>query len=195
MPNLYIISGPSGVGKGTIIREVIHRVDSIKLAVSATTRQPRAGEVNTQHYYFLSDAEFSRFVDSGEFVEWCQVFDNRYGTLRKEVDQIKASGYDALLEIDVQGAQKVKQAVPDAICIFIAPPSESVLKERLIKRATEDEHVMNRRLKVAQNELAAQEQYDFIVINDTQEHAVQEVIDILERCSTQIESTKENSHG
>lgn len=195
MPNLYIISGPSGVGKGTIIKDVLPRVSFIKLAVSATTRSPRTGEVDGHHYYFLTDEQFSASVEAGEFLEWCQVFDNRYGTLRKEVDQIKASGYDALLEIDVQGAQKVKHAMPDAICIFIAPPSADVLKQRLIKRATEDEHVMNRRLKVAQHELAAQDEYDFVVVNDTQEHCVQEVLNILRRCSNQMESTKEKSHG
>ena len=178
---LFIISGPSGVGKGTVISELCKKDSQIVISVSATTRQPREGEVNGREYYFFSDEEFDKRVSEGAFLEWCAVHRNRYGTLLSEIDRIVTVGNHALLEIDVQGAMKVKQRVSDVVTIFIAPPSLEELRKRLENRGTEREADLLFRIDQAKNELAAQQYYDYVVENHDVQECVNAILSIMKK--------------
>lgn len=179
---IYIISGPSGVGKGTLIREVL-KERTLKVAVSATTRQPRSGEKNGVDYFFLTNEEFSLYIEKDNFLEWCQVHTNRYGTLKSEVlDPIK-QGQDVLLEIDVQGAMKIKVQVPEVVTIFIAPPRFEDLSKRLEQRNTEGQSEISKRLLQAENELSEMKRYDHVVINDDLSKATDEILTIMNQRS------------
>lgn len=180
---IYIISGPSGVGKGTIIRELLKSRPLLKLSVSATTRPPRAGEKNGIDYFFLSPEIFEQAICKDDFLEWCPVHSHKYGTLKSEVMKQVDKGVDVLLEIDVQGALKVKEKLPEAVSIFIAPPHMDSLKERLKDRNTEDQDEIERRLAIAQTELSFQNRYDYRIVNATVEHSVKEILKIIERRS------------
>ncbi len=171
MARVFVITGPSGVGKGTLIRALRRRVPELELSVSATTRQARPGEAQGVDYHFLSDAEFARRVDEGDFVEHAEYSGRRYGTLRAELEQRTAGGIPVLLEIEVQGARQVREAMPDAVQIFIAPPSETALRARLVGRGTDDAEQVERRLTVAREELAAQDEFAHVVVNDRLEDA------------------------
>jgi guanylate kinase len=173
--SVFVITGPSGVGKGTLIRTLLERVPELELAVSATTREPREGERRGIDYHFLSDAEFDRRVQAGEFVEHASYSGHRYGTLRSELEKRMAAGASVVLEIEVQGARQVAQAMPDAIRIFIAPPSEEALRLRLIGRGTDDTDQVERRLATATAELAAQDEFPHVVHNDRLEDAADEL--------------------
>lgn len=155
------------------------QLPSLGLTVSATTRSPRPGEKNGVSYYFLDDAEFSRRVEAGEFVEWAHVHGNRYGTLRSEVDRLMADGHSVLLEIDVQGALMVRESHPDAVLVFIEPPSVEELARRLRGRGTEDEAAIARRLANAKGELSLAVRYDERVVNDELDRAVSELASII----------------
>jgi guanylate kinase len=163
---VFVITGPSGVGKGTLIRTLLERVPELELSVSATTRAPRPGEVDGEHYHFLSDAEFDRRVLEGDFLEHAGYSGRRYGTLRSELERRLAEGASIVLEIEVQGARQVSEQMPDAKRIFIAPPSEEDLRTRLVGRGTDDEAQRERRLATAKEELAAQDEFDIVVVND-----------------------------
>jgi guanylate kinase len=163
--NLVIISGPSGVGKGTVISRLLQAYPHVKLAISATTRKPREGEVDGLHYFFLTEEQFDQEILNNGFLEWCQVHANRYGTLKSEVDAMLSKGNVVILEIDVQGAKKVKALCPQAKMIFILPPSIEVLKDRLLTRKTESESVIAKRLQVAQDELKSAPEYDHQLVN------------------------------
>jgi len=179
---LVIISGPSGVGKSTIVRQLIRRYGGkLRLSVSATTRRPRTGEVDGQQYHFLSDEEFSRRRQAGEFLECVEVFGRGhwYGTLHSEVRPSLAAGIWILLEIDVAGAGKVEEQYPGAIKLFIAPSSQQELENRLRSRNTDSEAAIERLLEVARHELAQAHTYDHVVVNDTVEAAVAEFVEIL----------------
>jgi guanylate kinase len=165
------------VGKGTLIRGLLERVPGLELAVSATTRPPRPGEVNGRDYWFLSPEEFERRVDAGEFVEHAVYAGNRYGTLRSEIARARESGARALvLEIEVQGARQVRDALPGALQVFIAPPSEEALRTRLIGRGADDSVQIERRLAVAHEELAARGEFKHVIVNDRLEDAVEELV-------------------
>ena len=164
---LFVISGPSGAGKGTLVARVRDRVPNLGLTVSATTRSPRAGEVDGVNYYFLSEDEFSARIEAGDFIEWAQVHDHRYGTLASEVDRNLSTGQSLILEIDVQGALAVKERFPEAVLIFIEPPSLDVLREL--------------RLHTAEGEMALRDRYDEIIVNDDLERATEELIAVLHR--------------
>ena len=152
---VFVITGPSGVGKGTLIRTLLERVPELELAVSATTRSPRPGEEHGVDYHFLDDLEFDRRVLEGDFLEHAEYSGRRYGTLRSELDKRTAEGASVVLEIEVQGARQVADTMPDAIRIFIAPPSEETLRTRLIGRGTDTPEQIEARLQVAKAELAA----------------------------------------
>ncbi|MBS1870983.1 MAG: guanylate kinase [Actinobacteria bacterium] len=172
MARVFVITGPSGVGKGTLIRGLLARIPELELSVSATTREPRPGEVDGVDYHFLSEDEFDRKVKAGAFVEHAAYSGRRYGTLRSELERRTAAGIPVVLEIEVQGARQVRQSLPSAVQVFIVPPSEQALRERLVGRGTDAPEEIERRLEVAERELAAQGEFPHKVMNDRQEEAV-----------------------
>jgi guanylate kinase len=183
---VFVITGPSGVGKGTLIRTLLQRVPELELSVSATTRAPRPGEEDGVDYHFLTDAEFDRRVLEGDFLEHAAYSGRRYGTLRSEVERRLEEGASVVLEIEVQGARQVSEQMPEAQRIFIAPPSEEALRTRLVGRGTDDDEQRERRLATAKSELAAQDDFDTVVVNDRLDDAA----DDLERVVTRaLEST------
>lgn len=167
------------MGKGTLVARVRDRLPGLGLTVSATTRAPRPGEVDGVNYHFLSDEEFSRRIEAGEFVEWAQVFDHRYGTLVSEVERNLSSGRSLILEIDVQGALAVRERYPEAVLVFVAPPSPEELRARLEGRGTETAESLALRLAIAEREMALRDRYDAIVVNDDLERATEELAVIL----------------
>jgi guanylate kinase len=182
--NLIVLSGPSGVGKSTVLRRLLERhPDRLRLSVSATTRKPRPDEVDGVDYYFLSDDEFSRRRQAGEFLECCEVFGRGhwYGTLLREVTSGPGGQKWVILDIDVEGAEKVRSQFPDVPTIFLRPSSEVELERRLRARGTESEDAIRRRLEVARRELTRADKYQFQVINDTVDRAVQQISEILAR--------------
>ena len=182
---LLVISGPAGVGKGTINQSLISRNSDIRMSVSATTRAPRPGEIDGVHYFFKSEEEFQKMIESGAFLEYMRVFNTHfYGTPKSFVEQELAEGRSVILEIDVQGAMRVKAAYPDAVLIFIAPPSMSELKSRLIHRGTESSEAIDRRFETAYQEMEFVDRYDYVVVNDILDLAIARTEDIIvaERC-------------
>lgn len=175
-PRLFVVSGPAGVGKGTLVAKARAKRPDLELTVSATTRSPRPGEVAGVSYHYLSDEEFARRVENGEFIEWADVHGHRYGTLRSEVVDRIARGSSVILEIDYQGAFNVRKTFPEAVLVFIEPPSFEELERRLRGRATEDEAQIELRLSNARRELAYGEQYDVRVVNDDVERATDELL-------------------
>ena len=173
-----MITGPSGVGKGTLIRTLLERVPELELSVSATTRRPRPGEAQDVDYHFLSEDEFERRARAGEFVEHARYSGRRYGTLRSELEAKLAGGHPVVLELEVQGARQIREAMPAAVQIFIAPPSEEALRARLIGRGTDDPDQVAARLETAREEVRAQREFRHVVVNDRLEDAS----DALEQC-------------
>lgn len=178
-PRLFVISGPSGAGKGTLLARVRKRHPNLGLAVSATTREPRPGEVDGVSYHFLDEEEFSRRVRAGEFLEWANVHGHRYGTLKGDVDALLASGTSVILEIDVQGALNVLRLMPDAVLIFIEPPSLEELERRLRQRGTEGEGQLRLRLRNARSELELADKYDERIVNDDVDAASDRLLQII----------------
>lgn len=177
---LIVLSGPSGAGKGTILKEVLNKDENVCISISCTTRQPRPSEIDGVHYYFKTMAEFKTMLRNGEFLEVAPVFDNYYGTPLFAVEEKRNAGKDVVLEIDVQGALEVRRKVADAVLVFIAPPSMEELKRRLVGRNTETEAQVEKRFSTAYYEMKFKDQYDYVVINDEVDKAASEVIDIID---------------
>ena len=178
---LIVISGPSGAGKGTVIKQVLRRKDNVALSVSCTTRAPRPGEQEGVDYYYASKEKFAQMIEEDGFLEYESFFDNSYGTPEEPVRKQLAQGINVILEIDVKGGMNIKKKVPEAELIFIAPPSMEILRSRLVGRKTETPDQIEKRTKRAFEEMQYQEQYDYVVVNDDLQQAVQQVIDIIEK--------------
>lgn len=182
---LIVVSGPSGTGKGTICKRIIEEVDNIELSVSMTSRSPRENEINGKDYYFVTKEEFEKNIKDNQFLEYAIVHSNQYyGTPKAKIEEKLNNGISVILEIDIQGALKVKEINKDAVFIFIMPPSMKVLKERLINRHTETEEKIMERFKTAYKELNEYKKYNYVVVNDDLNEAVNKVKAIIlsERC-------------
>lgn len=184
-----MIAGPSGVGKGTVVRRVLELVPDVYLSLSVTTRRPRPSERPDVDYVFVGDPEFDRMIEAGELLEWAEVFGSRYGTPAEPIERVLAAGRNALLEIDVQGARQVREAMPEAVLILLAPPSLDELRRRLEERGTEDEEKLERRLATAEQELGAGEWFDRRVVNDDLEGASSQVAAIIQGSGSPAGST------
>ena len=176
---LYVFTGPSGAGKGTLLSRLMAADDRLFYSISATTRAPRAGEIDGVQYYFLTKAEFEEKIAQNAFLEHARYVDNYYGTLEAPVNEKLEAGYDVILEIEVQGAMQVHEKRPDAVMVFIAPPSFEELANRLRGRGTEDEEKVCKRLETAKEELKRQDEFQYVVVNDEIERAAQELQDII----------------
>jgi guanylate kinase len=184
---VFVITGPSGVGKGTLIKKLLERVPDLALSVSATTRQPREGEEHGRDYHFLNEDQFKERRDAGDFLEFASYSGNHYGTLNSELQRCLDKGRSVVLEIEVQGATQVRAAKPDSVQIFIAPPDPAVLRERLRGRGTDSPEAIDKRLQVAEQELGAQDDFDFLIVNDDLDKASDELESIV-RASIGLDS-------
>ncbi|HEU4398422.1 MAG TPA: guanylate kinase [Actinomycetota bacterium] len=178
---LIVLAGPSGVGKGAIVARLLAALPDLELSISATTRRPRPREDEGRHYYFVDRARFDRMIEAGGFLEWADIFGERYGTPKEPVERALAEGRDVLVEIDVQGARQVKAATPSAYMVFVKPPSLAELERRLRTRGTETDQQVRRRLAKAADELSAEPEFDVTVVNDDLERAAREVIELVDR--------------
>jgi len=176
---VFVITGPSGVGKGTLIRELCSRIPDLELSISATTRKPRKGEEDGVDYHFLTPEDFESRRDAGDFLEWANYSGNQYGTLRSEVERRTERGAPVVLEIEVQGARQVRETMPEAVRIFIEPPSPEILRERLVGRGTDAPDVIEMRLEEAEKELLAKDDFTHRVTNDDVERAANELAGII----------------
>ena len=192
---LVVVSGFAGTGKGTVMKELLKRYDSYALSVSATTRQPREGEVDGREYFFKTKDEFEGMISNGEFVEYACYVGNYYGTPKKYVEEQLQAGKDVILEIEIQGALKIREQFPDALLLFIAPPNAEELKNRLVNRGTETLEVIEKRLARAAEEVQGIENYDYLVVNDILDECVEMVHNTIQcerfRMSRRMEDAQE----
>lgn len=181
---LIVVSGPSGVGKGTLCNTLVKNIDNLFISISATTRPPRTGEINGVNYIFMNREKFEEKIEKGQFLEWAKVYNNYYGTPKEFVIEKLNEGKDVILEIDIQGAAQVKKSCPNGVFVFIAPPSLDELRKRIVNRGTDNEESINLRLKSAKEEMRASFDYDYVIINDDLNKAVLKLQSVIlaERC-------------
>ena len=173
--NLTVITGPSGVGKGTIVRKILEKHSDVWLSISATTRQPRSGEIDGHHYWFLKKKDFQKIIDKEGFLEWASFANNFYGTPKKIIKEKIKEGKKVLLEIELEGARQIRKTFPKAFQIFLAPPDLSELEKRIRGRGTETEEAIRDRLEIANRELIAMKEFDAVVINEDIDKAFKEI--------------------
>ena len=176
---IFVVSGPSGSGKTTISKEILKSIDDIKFSVSFTTREKRDDEINDTDYVFVSAEKFKNMIDNSEFAEWAEVHGNLYGTPIKQINESDRNGIDILLDIDVQGATKIKETFNNCVSIFVVPPSIKELKERLIVRRSENDYDVEVRIKTSKNEIGQIINYDYIIINDNKDKAIDLLLSII----------------
>lgn len=186
---LTVISAPSGGGKTTLVHEILKQIPEMHYSVSCTTRAPRAGEVNGRDYFFIGEKEFAKKKEAGEFIEWAFVHGYWYGTPRDTIEKSLNEGSDILLDIDVQGAQQIKKIFPECVLVFVAPPSLSVLEDRLRARKQDDEATIARRLANAKSELERAKEYDYLILNDQIAQAIEQL-----RCILMAEKLRSHRH-
>ena len=179
LKKLIIITGPSGVGKGTVVKELLDRNKDIWLSISATTRNPRIGEKDGENYYFLSDEKFKDMIDKKEFLEWAQFAGNYYGTPLSTINEKIKKGFVVLLEIEVEGAKQIKKKFPEALSIFLLPPSKEELEKRIRNRGTEKEEAINSRLSRANYEIASSSKFDYVLTNHDVDETVKGIFKII----------------
>lgn len=177
--NLMVLSAPSGAGKTTLCQKLLEQMPDVQMSVSFTTRPPRAGEVDGVHYSFIEKERFQTMIAEASFVEWAEVHGNYYGTSRKRIEEICAAGNDVILDIDVQGARQIRQAFPDSVHIFVFPPSQEALQQRLEGRMSDAPEVIARRLQKARDEIREYRLYNYVIINDLLDVALQELLSIV----------------
>ncbi|QQE81234.1 guanylate kinase [Alicyclobacillus sp. SO9] len=177
---LFVLSGPSGAGKGTVCGALMQRTPELSLSISATTRAPRPGEEHGENYFFTSRSEFEEKIANNQLLEWAEVYGNYYGTPRDFVEQKLAQGQDVLLEIDIQGAMQVKHHYPTGVFLFLVPPSATELKARILGRGTESEESFRKRFGAARQELQMMREYNYVVVNDVVEAACQRIEAVIE---------------
>lgn len=190
-PRLYVVAAPSGGGKTSLIAALLERDPQVRLSVSHTTRKPRPGEIDGVHYHFVDESEFERLVSQSAFLEHARVFDHRYGTGRRAVEQQLEQGHDVILDIDWQGARQVRASFPSSRSIFIIPPSLEALQQRLTKRGQDDEAVIRRRMRDARAEISHWDEFDYLIVNDDFDQALDE----LHRIVRQDEAPRAQASG
>ena len=178
---LIVVSGPSGAGKSTLIREALEAVPELAYSVSATTRKPRAGEVDGRDYIFLARQEFERWIEEGRFLEWAEYSSNLYGTPEEKVEEFLEDGLSVILEIELQGARLVRKNRPDAAMVFVRAPSLEVTRQRLQGRATEDSEALEKRMTTALKEVAARDEFDYEVVNGQRDQARENMIETMRK--------------
>ncbi len=189
---LLVVSGPSGTGKGTICKDIVSKYEDINLSISATTRSPRVGEVEGRSYFFKTKEEFEAMVEKGEFLEYARIYDNYYGTPKKAIFDELDMGRDVILEIEMQGAMQIKKVYPEAVFIFVLPPSLQELKSRIIGRGTETEEEIEKRFNSAYDEIKLLGEYDYFIFNNIVEKSSEEILNILQVEKNKVKRYKNN---
>ena len=195
MANIFIIAAPSGCGKTSLVKALIENSDNLSVSVSHTTRKARKGEIDGENYHFASKETFEKMISNKEFVEYAEVFGNMYGTSKKNIKETLDSNIDIILEIDWQGARQVRENMPNSISIFILPPSKNILLQRLKDRGQDDEETISKRMKNSESEMSHYDEFEYLVINDQFDSALNDLMAIIQDCSNNkknIEFSLEN---